>query len=150
MLEERWEHSGKWLFPARLHHIRIGNGRKKSVCVRVCVCVCVCLYQTNWGSAKGCSDTESTTVSHNPLIVFLNGGKSHPLHMARYTELKLNNPPHGFIGIFLNCSMSCCHREFIMWLWLTFMGPIPVLYSLARQGLCTPVPLEAVPPEASS
>lgn len=36
MPEERWEHSGKWLFPARLY-IRMGNGWKKNVCVCVCV-----------------------------------------------------------------------------------------------------------------
>lgn len=34
MPEERWEHSGKWLFPARLH-IRMG----KCMCMFVCVCV---------------------------------------------------------------------------------------------------------------
>lgn len=39
MPEERWEHSGKWLFPARLHHIRMGNGLKKSVCACVFLCV---------------------------------------------------------------------------------------------------------------
>lgn len=37
MPQETWEHSGKWLFPARLYHIRIGNGRK---CFYVCVHAC--------------------------------------------------------------------------------------------------------------
>ena len=46
MPEKRWEHSGKWLFPARLHHIRMGNGRQKSVCVCVCVSVCLCVHVT--------------------------------------------------------------------------------------------------------
>ena len=41
--EERWEHSGKWLFPARLHHIRKGNGRRACVCVCVCAFVCLCV-----------------------------------------------------------------------------------------------------------
>lgn len=59
---ERWGHSGKWLFPARLHHIRIGNGRK-GVCARVHVCVCIIRPA---GDQLCAARTESTTVSHRP------------------------------------------------------------------------------------
>lgn len=60
MSEERRERSGKWLFPARLHHARVGNGRK---CL--CVCTCSCCF-----SIIRASVVQSAAVGHKPLIVF--------------------------------------------------------------------------------
>lgn len=84
MPEERWEHSGKWLFPARLH-IGMGNGRKKSVFVHgflfMCVCVSASLdqlgisYELLW----------STVVRNNSLIVFkYNLNQAHTVHGKRF------------------------------------------------------------------
>lgn len=60
MSEERQERSGKWLFPARLHHAMVGNGRKCFV-----VCTCSCCF-----SIIRASVDQSAAVGHNPLIVF--------------------------------------------------------------------------------
>lgn len=51
---------GKCLFPARLHHAGVGNGRK-CLCVRTCSC---CF------SIIGASVDQSVAMGHKPLIVF--------------------------------------------------------------------------------
>lgn len=43
MSAERWEHSGKWLLPDRLHPARLGNGSE--VFARVCVLLLFFHYQ---------------------------------------------------------------------------------------------------------
>lgn len=60
MSEERRERWGKWLFPARLHYARVGNGQK---CL--CVCTCSCCF-----SIIRASVDQSAAVGHMTLIVF--------------------------------------------------------------------------------
>ena len=91
MPEERWEHSGKWLFPARLHHIRMGNGRKKSVCV--CMCVCVSPLSDQLGMSW-----VSTMASWNLLIVF-----KWKQNLSLYTQ---KNPAYIALMENLNCSFT--------------------------------------------
>lgn len=68
MPEERLEHSGKWLFPARLH-IRMGK------CARACICVCVCVRarlspSSPTGDQRRAALWLCLLLCNNPLIVF--------------------------------------------------------------------------------